>query len=66
MDEFTYEGRKVRIRLTPVGKRWWDWAYATDYGPLVRNREELAPSRAIALEEAGQVARAEIRRTAAG
>lgn len=62
MDEFEYEGRKVRITVTPVAKgKRWDWSYEIDGVKRVTNMEELAPSREVAVDEAGSHARGRIR-----
>jgi len=64
MDEFTCEGRKVRVHVKQVSGTCWDWSYSIDDGPMVWNREDMERSRAAALDEAKAKARAEIRRMA--
>jgi hypothetical protein len=62
VDEFTYKGRRVRIDVKPIAKgRRWDWSYTIDGRDYVRNSEELAPSREVAVSEARQHAEARIR-----
>ena len=62
VEEFTYEGHKVRIRIERIGKsNRWDWSYTIDDVDFVRNSEEWAPSPEVAFQEARSHAEARIR-----
>lgn len=53
METMTENGRTARITLSKVGSRYWNWRVDIEGEVLGHpNQEELAPSRAVALDEA--------------
>lgn len=67
-DNLSYQGHQIHIYPKPIGRgrhQMWDWSYWTSLTELVRNMDEPAPTRQVAVEEAQADAEYRIRKTLA-